>query len=261
MNSLSVIIITKNEQHHISECIKSILDIATEIIVLDSGSSDDTVSIAKALGAKVSTNTNWEGFGHQKNLALEQAKCDWILSIDADERVTPELSEEIKEILKHADSHSWYEIIRKSWYCGKIIKYSGWQNDRVLRLFKRGCAKFTNSKVHERVEPIYPPASPRSKVFTLRNSLTHYSYSDFKQVIHKVNLYSTLWAEQKYEEGRNSTPINAVFHGVIAFVKTYLIKLGFLDGALGFALAFSNAEAAYYKYLKLWLLNKTLSGK
>ena len=274
MSTLSVIIITKNEQAHIGECIQSVSGIADEIIVLDSQSTDQTPEIAKSLGAKVNTTTDWQGFGVQKNRALALATSQWVLSLDADERVTPELAQEIESVVHNrADaahqnaSDNYFYINRQSFYCGRLIKHSGWQDDQILRLFKRGTASFTNDRVHERIikistdhidphslqAPREPTASTHKSV--LKGVLTHYSFSDFDQVLVKVNRYSSLWAEQQADAGRTATPFKAALHGLSAFVKTYIFKLGFLDGSHGFALAVSNAEGAYYKYLKLWHLN------
>jgi glycosyltransferase involved in cell wall biosynthesis len=290
MTTLSVIIIAKNEQTHIGDCIRSVLPFSDEIIVLDSDSSDQTCQIAQALGAKVFASPDWQGFGIQKNRALALATCDWILSLDADERVTPELAEDIKYVVRSNPvdsaqvpqrsefvSTNAYFLERQSWYCGRLIQHSGWQEDQVLRLFRRGTAHFTNDLVHERVVQIpsdlAAPGNPLSEPQTrapqlnkaqaqsppaglLKGVLLHYSFNNFDQVLVKVNRYSSLWAEQKAQTGASSSPLKAAVHGLSAFCKTYFFKAGFLDGAHGFALAVSNAEGAYYKYLKLWHLNQ-----
>lgn len=281
MSSLSVIIITKNEALRIAECIQSVASIADEIIVLDSQSSDQTVHIASSLGAKVKESEEWAGFGVQKNRALALAQCDWVLSIDADERLSPELASAVARVVKLNSSQTHYFIHRQSWYCGRLIKYSGWQGDTILRLFRRGAASFTPDLVHERLIPTqsfdqaftvksdspsparsYEPAlgAPLpefkpSPANTLEGTLLHYSFTDFEQVLGKVNNYSTLWATQQAKLGRKSSPAQALLHAVAAFVKTYIFKRGFLDGPQGLALAVSNAEGAYYKYLKLWHLS------
>jgi len=269
MATLSVIIITKNEQSHIENCIKSVVGLADEIIVVDSQSTDRTAEIARSMGAKVSITTDWQGFGIQKNRALALSTSEWVLSLDADERVTPELALEIKSVLegKTGDPReTCYLINRQSWYCGRLIKHSGWQEDKILRLFKRGAAEFTNDKVHERIIRTQH-ASNSDTAFkegrVLNGLMLHYSFSDFDQVLLKVNRYSSLWAEQQALQGRRSTPLKALVHGISAFCKAYIFKCGFLDGAHGLALALSNAEGAYYKYLKLWHLNwtKTREGR
>jgi len=244
---LSVVIITRNEEINLRKCLESIRQIADEIVVVDSNSSDQTQTIAREYGAKVQVTKDWLGFGVQKNLAVSLAKNDWILSIDADERVTPELSNEILDLLLGEPTHHAYEISRLSSYCGRFIKHSGWRPDYVLRLFNRQAARFSDDLVHERV-------LCSGKVHRLNNLLLHYSIRNFSQVLSKIDQYSSASAEQLYLRGQKSSLLKAVVHGFWAFVRTYFLRAGFLDGNHGFALAVSNAEGAYYRYLKLWLL-------
>jgi len=251
MPSISVIIITKNEELHIRDCIKSVQGVANEVIVVDSKSDDKTVQIAESLGAKVTITEDWQGFGLQKNKALSLAKCDWVLSIDADERLTPDLAKEIQSVLINEPKEDGFLITRKSWYCGKLIHHSGWQNDKVLRLFRRGSAVFTDSRVHEKLNMLED-----SNLKELGGLMLHYSFADYEEVLDKINRYSTLWATEQLSRGKKSTPSRAVLHGIGAFIKTYIFKLGFLDGFHGLTLAVSNAEGAYYKYIKLWHLGQ-----
>jgi glycosyltransferase involved in cell wall biosynthesis len=220
-----------------------------EIIVVDSQSTDNTVEIAQRHGAKVTQPNDWPGFGPQKNRALELATCDWVFSIDADERVTPELGAEITRVLRLGASDVAYKLPRLSSYCGKFIRHAGWQPDYVLRLFKRGTAKFSDDLVHERVVTDLP-------VHALKNHLLHYSYLNFSQVLSKVDAYSTASAKQAYARGKRSSVAGALGHGAWAFFRTYVIRRGFLDGAHGLALSISNAETSYYKYLKLWQMQQ-----
>ena len=245
---LSVILITKNEALNIEACLASV-SFANEWIVVDSGSTDSTVAIAQHQGAKVTTTSDWPGFGRQKNRALDLATCDWVFSIDADERVTPELAAEIKQVLRNRASDVAYKLPRLSSYCGKFIHHAGWQPDYVLRLFKRGTAKFSDDLVHERVVT-------GQKVVALQNHLLHYSYLNFSQVLSKVDAYSSASAKQAYARGKRSSVAGALGHGAWAFVRTYVIRRGFLDGAHGLALSISNAETSYYKYLKLWQMQQ-----
>lgn len=263
MPTLSVIVITKNEQAHIKACIESVSSVADEIIVLDSQSSDQTIQIAESLGAKVTTSGDWQGFGIQKNRALALATSDWVLSLDADERVTPGLAHEIETLLKTSPKETCFYLNRQSWYCGRLIRHSGWQDDKILRLFRRGYAQFTNDRVHERIvrtdnSPAGELPSPALPLIpsTLKGDLMHYSFADFDQVLDKVNRYSTLWAEQEAAKGRIASPLTALTHGFSAFLKTYIFQCGFLDGWHGLALALSNAQGTYYKYLKLWHINQ-----
>ncbi len=243
--TLSAIIITRNEAHNLHDCLQSMHGLVDEIIVVDSQSTDNTVAIAQQHGAKVAQPTDWPGFGPQKNRALDLASCDWVFSIDADERVTPMLAAEIKQLLKLGGAHAAYKLPRLSLYCGKFIRHAGWQPDYVLRLFKRDSARFSDDLVHERVVTAQP-------VIALQNHLLHYSYLNFSQVLSKVDAYSTASAKQAYARGKRSSVLGALGHGAWAFFRTYVIRRGFLDGAHGLALAISNAETSYYKYLKLW---------
>ena len=249
--SLSVILITKNEEANLKECLESV-SFANEIIVVDSQSSDKTQEIAKSFGAKLEITTDWPGFGPQKNRALNLATQEWVLSIDADERVTPELKKEILAVISSKESANCYAIPRSSWYCGRFMKHSGWYPDYVDRLFKRGTAKFSEHLVHERL-------LPSGSVGQLQNHFLHYSFKDFSQVLKKIDAYSTASAEQAYLKGKRSSVGKAVGHGLWAFFRTYVLRLGFLDGAQGLALAISNAEGTYYRYIKIWLLEQ--SGK
>ena len=244
---LSVVIITHNEEKNLRECIASLCDLADEILVVDSSSTDRTQAIAREFGAVIQVTNDWPGFGAQKNRAVSLAKNDWILSIDADERVTPELALEITNLLQAQPESLSYEIPRSSWYCGRFIKHSGWYPDYVLRLFNRQAAKFSMDLVHERV-------LPTGAVGQLNSHLLHYSFQDFSNVLTKIDRYSSASAEQLYLLGKNSNLSKAVAHGLWAFVRTYFLRMGFLDGPQGFALAVSNAEGTYYRYLKLWLL-------
>ena len=249
--SLSVILITKNEEANLKECLESV-SFADEIIVVDSQSNDKTQEIAQSFGAKLEITSDWPGFGPQKNRALNLATQEWVLSIDADERVTPELKEEILAVISSKDAANCYAIPRSSWYCGRFMKHSGWYPDYVDRLFKRGTAKFSDHLVHERL-------LPDGSVAKLKNHFLHYSFKDFSQVLKKVDAYSTASAEQAYLKGKRSSVGKAIGHGLWAFIRTYFLRLGFLDGSQGLALAISNAEGTYYRYIKIWLIEQ--SGK
>ncbi len=247
--TLSAIVITRNEAHNLDDCLQSLKGLVNEIIVVDSQSTDDTVVIATRHGAHVSQPADWPGFGPQKNRALNLATCDWVLSIDADERVTPELATEIQQVLQTQPETTAFEIPRLSWYCGRFIRHAGWQPDHVLRLFKRDAAKFSDDLVHERVVTSH-------RVVPLTQHLLHYSYLNFSQVLSKVDAYSSASAKQAYARGKRSSVAGALGHGAWAFFRTYVIRAGFLDGAHGLALSISNAETSYYKYLKLWQLEQ-----
>jgi glycosyltransferase involved in cell wall biosynthesis len=245
---LSVIIITKNEGDSILECLKSVIW-ASEIILLDAGSTDDTVKIAKEFGVKTFICSDWLGFGPQKNRALKLASNEWVLSIDADERISDELAFEIKEIIQLNELDTGFEIPRLSSYCGQFIHHSGWRPDYVLRLFPRKSAKFSSDIVHERVL-----FNGRTK--KLHNSIIHFSYETLDEVLDKANRYSSAGAEMLFNRGKRSSLSKAILHGWWAFLRTYILRRGFLDGKMGFILAISNAETTYYRYLKLMMLNR-----
>jgi glycosyltransferase involved in cell wall biosynthesis len=245
--SLSVILITKNEEANLKDCLESV-SFADEIIVVDSQSSDKTQEIARSFGAKLEITSDWPGFGLQKNRALNLATQDWVLSIDADERVTPELKQEILATIASPSAADCYAIPRSSWYCGRFMKHSGWYPDYVDRLFKRGSAKFSDHLVHERL-------LPSGSIRKLNNHFLHYSYRNFSQVLKKVDVYSSAAAQQAFNQGKKGGLGIALAHGFWAFFRTYVLRRGFLDGQYGLALAISNAATSYYKYLKLWQLH------
>jgi len=245
--SLSVILITKNEAANIRACLESVAW-ADEIIVVDSGSTDDTTAIAREMGAKVYEH-DWPGFGPQKNRALGYAGKEWVFSIDADERVTPELRAEIENVLMAEQASDSYLVPRVSNYCGRFMYHSGWYPDLLLRLFKRGKAHFTDDLVHERL--VVEGSSDK-----LTSQLLHYAFDDIEEVLHKVNQYSTAGAAMMYKRGKKSSLIGAVVRGLWSFFRTYILRGGILDGREGLMLAISNAEGTYYRYLKLMILNR-----
>lgn len=247
MASLSIIIITHNEAQNIQACLKSVA-FADEIVVLDSGSTDDTVQLAHAMDACVSTSPDWPGFGVQKNRALALATSDWVLSVDADERVTPALQAEIEAVLK-APAFDVYAFPRLSSYCGQYMHHSGWYPDRVTRLFRRQTARFSDDLVHEKILSSSP-------VGQLNSNLLHESFRNLESVLDKVNRYSSAGALMFQKKGKTSSLGKALGHGLWAFIRTYFLRRGFLDGRMGLVLAISNAEGTYYRYLKLWLLNR-----
>ena len=253
--SISVIIITKNEEQAIQDCLSSV-SWADEIIVVDSGSTDNTVAISKSLGAQVSVTEDWPGFGVQKNRALALANCNWVLSIDADERISKELQNEIQQNIKLCERDTAFRIPRQSSFCGQFIHHSGWWPDYVLRLIPnpkhifphQNPARFSNDIVHERM--IFD-----GQIRTLKSPIIHMSYSNLEEVLSKMDRYSSDGAAMAYAKGEKSSLLKALSHSSWAFIRTYLIKLGFLDGKMGFILAVSNAQTTYYRYLKLMMLS------
>lgn len=248
MHELSVILITKNEAMNIRECLESVAW-ADEIIVVDSGSSDGTVDICREFGAQVYVH-DWPGFGIQKNRALAYASHDWVLSIDADERVTEALRTSIQTaVIANNPAFAAYEVSRLSAYCGRFMRHSGWYPDRIVRLFKREVARFSDDLVHEKL-------LVEGRTGRLNGELLHFAFDNIEEVLHKVNHYSTAGAQMMQARGRQSSLSGAVIRGLWSFVRTYILRGGILDGREGFMLAVSNAEGTYYRYLKLMLLNK-----
>jgi glycosyltransferase involved in cell wall biosynthesis len=249
---LSVVIITKNAAVHITRCLTSV-SWADEIIILDSGSVDDTLTRARVFTDKVFINSDWQGFGVQKNRALSYAQGDWILSLDADEEVTPALKQQILTAV--TQQHTAFQIPRQSCYCGRWIEHSGWSPDYVLRLFRRDAARFSDDLVHEQLQLLTGTQG------TLNTPLLHYSFSSLEEVLAKVDAYSTASAQMRFQRGKGGSLRQAIFHGLWTFFRTYILRAGFLDGREGFMLAVSNAEGTYYRYLKLMYLQEHATKK
>ncbi len=247
MDKLSVILITRNEAANIRACLESVAW-ADEIIVVDSGSTDDTVAIAREFTPHVHVH-DWPGFGAQKNRALDYATGEWVFSIDADERVTPELRAEIEAAMDMPRADA-YEMPRLSSFCGRFMRHSGWHPDYVLRLFRRGKGRFSDALVHESVQT-------QGSTARLRRHLLHYSYRDLDDVLSKLNSYSSAASAMLQRRGKRGGLTQAVLHGLWAFIRTYFLRAGFLDGREGFMLAVMNAENSYYRYIKLWLKQKS----
>ena len=242
---LSAIVITRNEARNIAACLESVA-FCDERIVVDCGSDDDTVKIAAAAGATVVTRP-WTGFGAQKNFALSQARGDWALSIDADERVSAPLAAEILSTIRSA-SACGYEIGRLSTFLERPMRHSGWFPDYVLRLFRREKARFSDDLVHERVICEGP-------IGRLSGVLDHHPVLRLEDALRRVDSYSTAGAEMLAASRRVSFS-SGITHGMWSFLRAYVVKLGFLDGREGFLLAVANAEGTYYRYMKAWLAGR-----
>lgn len=249
---ISAIVITKDAGATVRRCLES-LRWTDEIVVVDSGSGDDTVAISRALGARVHETTDWPGYGPQKNRALDLAQGEWVVSLDADEWMTPALRAEIEQTIAASDAKAAYAIPRRSSFCGRFMRHSGWWPDYVLRLHRRGAARYSDDTVHERLVV----SGSRGR---LRQPILHEAIVDLEQMLAKMNHYSTVSAGMKREAGRSASLAAAVAHGSWAFFRTYVLRLGFLDGREGFMLAVANAEGSYYRYLKLMLLARKTGG-
>lgn len=243
---LSAIIITRNEAHNITACLDSVA-FCDERIVVDSGSDDDTVALALAAGARV-VSRPWTGFGAQKNFALAEARGDWVLSLDADERVTWPLAAEIMVTLRKPAANG-YEIGRLSTFLGRPMRHSGWYPDYVLRLFRREKARFTDDLVHERVVCEGP-------VGRLICRFDHHPVLALEDALRRVDSYSTAGAKTLASRKKRVSFASAILHGLWSFVRAYVVRLGFLDGREGFILAIATAEGTYYRYMKAWLAGR-----
>ncbi len=247
MTKLSVVLITKNEEDNIRRCLDSV-SFADEIIVVDSGSTDKTVEIAESYQARIFCH-EWHGFGPAKQAGVEKASGDWILSIDADEEVTPELASEIKSKIENDNGTCGYYFKRKTKFLGRWILHCGWYPDYVLRLFQKQKGRFDNSIVHEKVVTAGP-------VDYLSSELLHYSYPNLEHYLNKFNRYTTMGAEEAFRKGRKARLSDIVIKPAASFVKHYLIKQGFRDGPEGLVLSFLSAMSVMVKYAKLRLLWK-----
>jgi len=249
--TLGVALITRNAAARLADCLDA-LAFADQIVVIDGGSTDGTADIARAHGARVIEHTDWPGFGPQKNRAIDALDTDWVLSIDADEIVSPELAASIRAAIaapRDGARCNVYAVDRLSNFCGTWITHSGWYPDWIPRLFRRGAARFSDDLVHERL--LFDGAVQR-----LTGKLLHYSYDDFDAVLRKLDAYSSAGARQRAAAGRRGGFGVALARGAWAFVRTYVLRAGFLDGRAGFMIAVFNAETVYYRFLKLALLNE-----
>jgi glycosyltransferase involved in cell wall biosynthesis len=243
--SISVVVITRDEAHNIADCLASVSWV-DEIIVLDSGSTDATVDIARRFTSQV-FETDWPGFGPQKNRALAKAGGDWVLSLDADERIPPSLADEIRHVIDD-DAISGYDILRHSSYLGRTIRFGDWRGDRVLRLFRRDAGRFSNDLVHERL--IVDGVTGH-----LKAPMIHHSFSDLEEVLDKVNRYSSAGARMRLARGQRGSLGKAMLHGSWAFLRGYVFRAGFLDGREGFLLAMSAGLGSFYRYAKMIYLS------
>ncbi|RTZ95811.1 MAG: glycosyltransferase family 2 protein [Deltaproteobacteria bacterium] len=247
--SLSVIIIAQDEADRIGTCLASVKPVADEIIVLDSGSTDDTVRIAGQFTDQV-YQTDWPGYGPQKQRALDKARCDWVLSIDADEALTPELEDEIRTLLQTEPPEIAYRLPWAVTVFGKRLDH-GRSARAPLRLFRREGARFSDAQVHEKV--ILPPG----KVGKLTGRLLHYTHRDFGHYLNKSAKYAWLGARKRYDAGKKGQGLTgAVLRAFWVFIQVYVIRRGFMDGRVGFLVAVLYSQGAFNKYAGLWTLRR-----
>jgi glycosyltransferase involved in cell wall biosynthesis len=245
---LSLIVITKDEEACIGRCIGSV-PCADEIIVIDSGSRDRTVAIAQSLGAKVIVTPDWPGFGPQKARALALASGQWVLSLDADEWLDPAALAPLQEAMASATPPAAYRISRRSRFCGTVINHSGWSPDYVTRLVRRGQGRFSDDLVHERL-------IVDGEVRTAPFRIEHDSITSRADAEDKIVRYSTAAAAQMFARGRRAGAVQASLHGWAAFIKTFVLRAGFLDGAAGWDVADYNRRYAAEKWRRLAALSR-----
>lgn len=240
---LSVGIITFNEEKILGKTLESVKEIADEIIIVDSESTDKTVEIAKKYGAKV-FNEQWKGFGPQKNSVIDKCKGEWILLIDADEELSSELKLKIKNLINGSPKNEVYKINRSSICFGKRIKYGGWSNQYATRLWKNGSVRINNNLVHED----FITEKPVGKI---KEHINHHSYLSLSDYLARFNRYTSLGAEEYYKKGKKANLFGVAINPFFKFIRMYIFRLGFLDGLEGLLLAILSANYTMVKYYKL----------
>lgn len=248
MPTISVVMIVKNEAHHLAACLDTVKDWADEIVVLDSGSTDETKQIALSYGAKWYEHSDWQGFGKQRQRAQNKATGDYVFWIDADERVTPPLQQSVLAAVAQDLPDTVYRVGRLSEVFGRQIRHSGWYPDYVVRLYRRDFTTYGNDLVHESV--VLPP---NTQIKTLNGELQHFTYSDLHQYLLKSVQYSEAWAQQRFEQGRRVSLTSAFIHAFAGFFKMYILKKGFSDGKQGLLLAALSSYSIFAKYASLWV--------
>lgn len=249
MRALSVVIITFNEEKHIGRCIESVKPVADEVVVLDSFSSDHTVEIAKSKGATI-YQEKFQGYGPQKNRALQLCSHDLVLSLDADEALSDTLLKEILEE-KKAEGYDAYKMNRCTNYCGKFIRHGSWYPDKKIRLFNRKLASWSDGMIHEKVV-----MAPDASIRQLRGDILHYSFNSIAEHVAQNNKFSTLSAETLFSNGRRTNLFKIIVNPWWAFFLSYVIRLGFFDGFYGFIIAVNISHLTFLKHTKLMALQR-----
>ncbi|MGF1710754.1 glycosyltransferase family 2 protein [Vibrio kagoshimensis] len=254
--TLAVALIVKNEAQNLDACLKTVADWVDEIVVLDSGSTDETEAVARQYTEKFHTNIDWPGFGPQRRIAQQYVESDFVLWLDADERITPELQSSIQAAVAKNEPNTLYNICRLSWVFGRYIRHCGWYPDRVVRLYPTKLTQYDNSLVHEKVE-----TTSDMQVKELSGDAIHYTYNDLHHYLVKSAGYAKAWAEQREKRGKKSSILEGMVHAIACFVKMYIIKAGFLDGKQGFLLSVLSAHSTLVKYADLWIRTSTEKPK
>lgn len=243
---LALVVVTKNEENHIERCLRSV-PFASDVVVLDSGSDDRTLVLARECGARVFVE-EWRGFGPQKKRGAELAEQDWILSLDADEALSPELAEEISRVFETLDPHAGYLLPRRSFHLGRWIDHGGWRPDRQLRLFNRRHSQWNEARVHEKVVV--------EKTGRLNEPILHWVFDDLSDQVITNDKYSSLQARALFDRGVRFSLLKLIFKPWGKFVETYFFKRGFMDGLPGFIISVGAAYSLFLRFAKLWELEQ-----
>ncbi|RCS27352.1 glycosyltransferase family 2 protein [Polaribacter sp. WD7] len=247
MTKITAIIPTLNEEIHIEDAIKSVR-FADEIIVIDSYSTDKTIAIAEKMNVKI-IKRKFDDFSSQKNFAIDQAKHSWIYILDADERVTPAVEKEILEAVNNPQGFVGFYVRRTFYFADEKVNYCGFQRDKVIRLFLKEFCRYNGNPVHETI-------AAKGKLGFFKNKIDHFSYRSFDHYIAKMNHYGALKAQQLHEKGQSVNIFHVTVKPLARFFIHYIIRLGFLDGFVGFLVANTQAYGVLVRYIKLWHLNK-----
>ena len=253
MQYLSVVIITYNEEAHISDCIDSVTAVADEVIIVDCYSTDKTVEIATSKGAVIKEE-KWKGYIEQKNIALGYAKHNYVLSLDADERLDPTLLASIIEA-KKSFANKAYIMNRCTNYCGRFIRHGQWYPDKKIRLFDKRIASWGGSNPHDKVVLSSP-----TPVQHLAGDILHFSYDSIEDHVSNGNKFSSIAAESMFANGKKASWINILGNPLWTFVHGYFVRLGLLDGVPGLIIAIISAHHTFLKYIKLYLLRQSSAG-
>lgn len=254
MQRLSVVLITLNEEKNIARCLASVQNIADEIVVVDSGSGDQTVPIALKFGARI-INQPFQGYIEQKNIALSAAEGDYILSLDGDEVLSPELEDSIRKEKLNGFSADAYEMNRRNWFIDQWIVHGTWYPDTKLRLIKKGCAQWGGTNPHDKLIPL-----KGRKVQHLKGDILHYTFNTMDDYVNQLNKFSSISARSMFEKGKRASLMNLLINPAVAFMKSYIINGGFRDGFNGYVIARQTANLTFLKYAKLLQIQKNHNG-
>jgi len=247
VSKISVIMLTKNASKYLEECLEALV-LFPEIIIIDNGSSDDTITIAKTFENVTLYTSEFIGFGPLKNMAISKTTHEWVLSVDSDEILTTDLVNEILQL--DLNPEQVYAILRKNYYRHTLIECCGWEKDYVNRLFYKDKVQFNHKQVHESL--LLPEGT---QIHYLQNSFMHYSFDNASQLLQKMNHYSTLYAKEHCGKKKSSLA-RAISNSIFSFIKNYFFQKGFLYGYEGFLISISNANGVFYKYIKLMEENR-----